>query len=100
MHFFLRVCPLLQACGPTSLRSSWCCDVNEYCWEGKCMIRPDICAEYGNDLWCPDPNLPHGGLCCLDHNFDGTLDVLDRDGDGPWDRSAFYCDGRQCVQRP
>jgi len=94
-----EVCPSIRLCGPDPWHPTRCCNVNEFCWNGKCLLRPDICGEYGDDLWCPAPDLPYGGTCCLDHDFDGHLDVKDLNGDGLWDMSSHYCDGNTCVPR-
>jgi hypothetical protein len=99
-----EVCPSLRRCGPAK-----CCDVNEYCYQDPqsgemlCLIRPDVCDEYGGELWCPADiyGLPpsHQGVCCLDWNMDGILDMEDIDGDTLLDVPLYRCNGTECVRR-
>lgn len=102
-----EICPPLRRCGPGK-----CCDINEYCFENLwaegleemlCMIRPDVCAEYGENLWCPLDihGLPpsHQGICCLDYNMDGILDMEDINGDTLKDVPLYRCNGTECVRR-
>jgi hypothetical protein len=104
------VCPAERLCGMAPTYASKCCDVNEYCLytgdpkttEGYCLVRQDICEEYGNDVWCPGIGpvaAQIGGLCCLDHDTDGNLDwVYEAETNLP-DYPSHYCAGAQCVPR-
>ena len=106
------VCPGERQCGPAAARGAVCCDVNEYCYDppggdgtsaGLCLIRQDVCKEYGEDTWCPAADPLTGdpmtsGLCCVDPDMDGNLDLFDEDGDGLDDTSVFKCSGA-CVPR-
>ena len=105
-----EVCPGERQCGPPAELGSRCCAVNEYCFRtgedvnapGLCLVREDICREYGDDAWCPgagpvgdDPFI--NGLCCLDPDADGELDMIDQDGDGLEDVPAYRCRDGGCV---
>jgi hypothetical protein len=106
------VCPSERQCGDENSPDSKCCNIDEYCYypndnktvEGLCLLRRDICEEWGSDAWCPgagpvgtDPLI--GGLCCVDQNCDGILDLKDTDSDGLKDTSEYVCqDG--CKPRP
>ncbi len=99
-----EICPMLRQCGPGK-----CCDVNQYCYQEQrdneylCLVRPDVCAEFGNDLWCHAEisGLPasHNGICCLDRDMDGVLEMTDNDGDTLKDTPTFRCDGNECKER-
>ncbi|MFH1435390.1 MAG: hypothetical protein ABIJ56_06705 [Pseudomonadota bacterium] len=107
------VCPSERQCGPAAARGAACCNVSEYCYDppggdgtsaGLCLLRRDVCEEHGEDAWCPaaDP-LPGdpmtSGLCCVDPDMDGKLDLFDEDGDGLDDTSIFMCNAAACVPR-
>ncbi len=85
---------------------------------GLCLLRQDVCNEYGDDVWCAginhsDPNLPPvgthcniGGVCCLDHNVDGKLDwvneVVSLEGGRTAclpDYPSHFCAGGGCARR-
>ena len=97
-------------CGSRFSPGSKCCEWDQYCYypdgnkdtSGFCLVREDICREYGDDAWCPgagpagDDSLI-GGLCCLDPDADGDLDMIDLDGDGLDDAPAYRCRDGQCV---
>jgi hypothetical protein len=99
-----EICPSLRRCGTNK-----CCDLSEYCYENPrteemlCLVRPDICDDFGEDLWCPCEifGLPadYQGLCCLDPDMDGILDMDDIDGDTLMDVPAYRCIGAHCVRR-
>ena len=110
IHCCSEVCPGGRQCGPEDIPGSKCCNVNEYCFRpgddkntaGFCLVREDICREFGDDAWCPgagavgnDPLI--GGLCCLDPDADGDLDMIDLDGDGLEDAPAQRCRDGGCV---
>ena len=105
-----EVCPGERQCGPPAEPGSRCCALNEYCFRtgddmtepGHCLVREDICKEFGDNAWCPgagpvgdDPLI--GGLCCLDPDMDGDLDMIDVDGDGLDDAPAQRCEDGACV---
>ena len=111
------VCPAMRTCGAFPASDRTCCDENEYCWRhdpsgsapGFCLLRKDVCEEYGADLWCegaapPEVEAMAGGLCCLDPDMDGKLDrrLEDLDGDGAGDcpvATLFRCEEGRCVAR-
>jgi len=108
------VCPTTRKCGSQSSPDSKCCNINEFCYpppddqfrknnEGYCLLREDICEQFGENTWCPgygplagDPLI--GGLCCVDHNWDGKLDLTDTDGDGLLDSPTHECVAGACTQ--
>jgi len=106
------ICPELRQCGPRGARSSKCCHADEYCYrpagseesEGYCLVRRDICEEFGDDLWCPaagplasDPLI--GGLCCMDPDMDGELDWMPVDEGQIPENPAFRCEAAACLPR-
>jgi hypothetical protein len=111
-----EVCPSERQCGAAPSYNSKCCNINEYCWyenpakstEGFCLLRQDVCDEYGDDMWCPGAGPPSvvnlvGGICCLDANQDGDLEWVleDVNGDGVGDIPDYpfnYCAG-SCQPR-
>jgi len=115
------VCPQIRQCGKESTPDAKCCDINEYCFfpdeefrksnEGYCLIREDICEQFGQNTWCPgaqplsiEPSLIQsfietiGGLCCVDPNVDGYLDMVDTDEDGLPDSPQYECQNGRCVK--
>lgn len=101
------VCPSLRKCG-----AGKCCHSDEFCYfpdgneegEGLCLMRRDVCDLYGDDLWCPwsesePPPAGYDGICCVDFNFDGILDLKDTGGDTLPDTPLMKCNGSECVER-
>ena len=113
------VCSEGRQCGPLASPGAKCCDVNEYCYypngdkttSGLCLLRQDVCEEYGDDVWCSGIGPVGGdhlinGLCCLDHNTDGNLDwvyeevLLDSSATACLpDYPSHFCAGDRCAQR-
>ena len=115
------VCPEGRQCGPSASPGAKCCNVNEYCYydaadpghvsAGYCLLRQDVCEEYGDDVWCPgagpvgsDPLI--NGLCCLDYNTDGSLDWIYEEvplasGGTAYlpDAPLYFCAGGGCQPR-
>ena len=104
------ICPTGRSCGSRFSPGAKCCAKDQYCYypdlnmdtSGYCLVREDICREFGDDAWCPgagpvgdDPLI--GGLCCLDPDADGDLDMIDLDGDGLEDMPMHRCRDGQCM---
>ena len=112
-----EVCPSERQCGAAPSYNSKCCDINEYCLyddpdkasEGYCLLRQDVCREYGDDVWCPGAGPASviaraGGVCCLDADQDGNLEWVleDVNGDGVGDLPDYpqnTCSGNICQPR-
>ena len=109
-------CPEIKVCGNIDDPYSKCCDLNEYCYfpdeqsgrknDGYCLLREDVCKQFGLNEWCPlsqDNPLYEdlseiGGICCVDPDMDGNLDIADIDGDGLPDLPEYECRDGNCVK--
>jgi hypothetical protein len=109
-------CSEMRRCGNKDDPYSKCCDLNEYCYfpdeqsgrknDGYCLLREDVCKQFGLNEWCPlsqDNPLYEdlseiGGICCVDPDMDGNLDIADIDGDGLPDLPEYECIDGSCVK--